>query len=103
MMKIPYIGFIKSTFSETNDPELMPEKESELLIDEKFSEGLFILESNDFIAVFFRFHKSEPINTGGFHKYPNRLNPTHEQGIIEGYSPSEVQTGHLKSVAPLLN
>ncbi len=84
MMNIPYIGFIKSSFSETSDPELMREKESELLIDEKFSEGLFTLESNDFIEVFFHFHKSEPFNIDVLHESQNQLKTYTRTGNYRG-------------------
>jgi hypothetical protein len=46
-MEIPYIGFVKSNFTEATDPEIMREQESELVLGKIFSEGLFKIELND--------------------------------------------------------
>lgn len=84
MITIPYIGFIKSNFTEATDPDLMREEESELVIDEKFSEGLFTIELNDYIEVYFHFHKSEPFNPDNSSEFQERLKTHTRTGNYRG-------------------
>ncbi len=84
MIKILYIGFVKSNFTETTVPELMREEESELLIDDVFSEGLFKIELNDYIEVFFHFHKSEPFNPDNSQDFQERLKTHTRTGNYRG-------------------
>jgi formylmethanofuran dehydrogenase subunit E len=84
MITIPYIGFIKSSFAETTDPDIMRKQESELIVYEQFSDGLFTLESNEYIEVFFHFHKAGPFNDEGFFENPNRLKTYTRTGKYRG-------------------
>jgi formylmethanofuran dehydrogenase subunit E len=60
MIEIPYIGIVKSKFTEPANPGLMREQESEIEIFEEFSEGLFKVEQSDYLEIYFHFHRAEP-------------------------------------------
>ncbi len=60
-MTIPYIGRIKSRFDKPADPNVMREAESEIEIFEAYAEGLFKTELSQYIEVFFRFDRAEPV------------------------------------------
>jgi len=66
MMEIPYIGIVKSKFTEPANPGLMREQESEIEIFEAFSEGLFKTELSDYLEIYFHFHKAEPFELKTF-------------------------------------
>jgi len=52
------IGYVESSFPEPEDPEIMREKESSLIIYPEYEEGLYKIERSDFLDVIFYFHKS---------------------------------------------
>ena len=58
--KIPYIGIIKSKFTEPANPGLMREQESEIEVYEAFAEGLFKTELSDYLEIYFHFDRAEP-------------------------------------------
>jgi formylmethanofuran dehydrogenase subunit E len=60
MIKVPYIGIIKSDFDEPTTPGLMREAESEIEIYPDFAEGLFKTELSDYLEIYFHFDKAEP-------------------------------------------
>ncbi len=52
------IGYVESSFPEPDDPAVMREKESSLIIYPEYQEGLYKIEESDFLDVIFYFHRS---------------------------------------------
>jgi len=58
-MTVPYIGKVKSKFDEPADPALMRDEESEIIIFDKYADGLFKTEQSDYLVIFFHFDRAE--------------------------------------------
>jgi tRNA-Thr(GGU) m(6)t(6)A37 methyltransferase TsaA len=58
-LRVPYIGYILSDFSEIGNPKEMRKHESTLVLYPEYEEGLYRIEENEFIDVLFHFDKSE--------------------------------------------
>lgn len=58
-MEFTVIGEVKSHFKEPHSPEEMRDKESILVIDPEYDEGLYTIEENDFLQVLFYLHQSK--------------------------------------------
>jgi formylmethanofuran dehydrogenase subunit E len=52
------IGVVKSSFTVPTDPGMMREKESLIIIDDEFNDGLYRVEENDYLIVVFHLHQS---------------------------------------------
>lgn len=52
------IGYVESIFSEPEDPEIMKNEESFLIIYPQYQEGLYKIEESDFLDIIFYFHQS---------------------------------------------
>ena len=59
MIKVPCIGKVKSKFDEPADPTLMRDEESEIIIFDKYADGLFKTELSDYLVIFFHFDRAE--------------------------------------------
>lgn len=59
-LQIPYIGTVKSRFSEPANPGIMREAQSEIEILEEYTDGLFKIELSDYLEVYFHFDKAAP-------------------------------------------
>jgi tRNA-Thr(GGU) m(6)t(6)A37 methyltransferase TsaA len=53
------IGYVKSEFTAPTDPMVMREKESAIVIDPAYGDGLYRIDENQFITVIFYFHRAE--------------------------------------------
>lgn len=62
MLKLPYIGTIKSEFDEPTNPGVMREAESEIEIFDEYAKGLFKTELSDYLEIYFHFDKAEPFH-----------------------------------------
>jgi formylmethanofuran dehydrogenase subunit E len=58
MIETENIGYVKSSFSEKADPFIMRAEESKIIIDKKYSQALYDIESNEHLEVIFYFHKN---------------------------------------------
>lgn len=59
LVEINEIGYVKSEFTAPADPMVMRKKESTIVIDPAFVEGLYRIEEKQFITVIFHFHRTE--------------------------------------------
>jgi len=59
MKSLTTIGYVYSEYSAPADPFEMRERESTIIIDERFEEGLYDIENSSFLDIIFVFHKSE--------------------------------------------
>ena len=82
MISIQKIGYVESSFNEKADPFLMKEKESLIVIDKKFEEGLYDIESNKYLQILFHFHLSESYNLKGRWYFGD------EKGVFASRSPN---------------
>lgn len=60
MIKVPYIGIVKSNFDESTTPAIMRQAKSEIEIYPEFAEGLFKTELSDYLEIYFHFDRAEP-------------------------------------------
>ena len=60
MIKIPYIGKVKSKFSEPADPAVMRDNDSEITVFKEYAEGLFKTELSGYLEIYFHFNRAEP-------------------------------------------
>jgi len=56
------IGSVESQFKTPTDPFLMRKHDSIIVIEDKFTDGLLLLEKNTYIQVFFHFHLNDGYN-----------------------------------------
>ena len=82
MIEIREIGYVESSFSEKADPFLMKEKESSIIVDKEFEEGLYDIESNKFIQILFHFHLSDSYRLKGRWYFGD------EKGVFSSRSPN---------------
>jgi len=57
--KIQQIGVVRNSFADPADPALIRSRESMLVVEEKFREGLKGLEEHHFIEVVYLFHREK--------------------------------------------
>lgn len=81
MYKINPIGKIESNFTQPADPFEMKKHESVIIINKEYEEGLFDIESNTHLEVFFVFHLSDGYKL----KHINYFNE--EKGVFAARSP----------------
>lgn len=60
MITAPYIGKVKSKFSEPANPGIMREAESEITVFDDYAEGLFKTELSGYLEIYFHFNRAEP-------------------------------------------
>jgi tRNA-Thr(GGU) m(6)t(6)A37 methyltransferase TsaA len=56
LVEINEIGYVKSEFTTPTDPVVMREKESTIVVNPAYGDGLYRIEENQFIIVVFYFH-----------------------------------------------
>ena len=89
METITTIGYVQSEYKTPTDPFEMKEKESIIIIDEKFEEGLYDIESSLFLDIIFVFHKSEGYKLRHLNYYKE------DKGVFASRSPSRPSSiGH---------
>ncbi len=82
MIKIQEIGYVDSSFNEKADPFLMKEKESLIIVNKEFEDGLYDIESNRYLQVLFHFHLSDG------YKLKGRWYFGDEKGVFASRSPN---------------
>ena len=82
MIKIQEIGYVDSSFNEKADPFLMKEKESFIIVNKEFEDGLYDIESNRYLQVLFHFHLSDG------YKLKGRWYFGDEKGVFASRSPN---------------
>ena len=77
------IGKVKNQFTEPVGPEEMEDIISEIIIKEKYADGLYKIEENQYIMVIFAFHLKEDkgYNLVGERRYDKKL------GVFSSRSP----------------
>lgn len=58
-MNFESIGTIESKFDKPADPEEMQKEESTIVVKPEYEEGLYRIETNDYLQVLFQFHLSD--------------------------------------------
>ncbi|AWB26293.1 tRNA (N6-threonylcarbamoyladenosine(37)-N6)-methyltransferase TrmO [Halococcoides cellulosivorans] len=66
---ITQIGTVHSAFDEPSDPETMRERESTIVIDEAYSDGLYRIEDSDHLVVVFYIHEADAPTLRGPRRY----------------------------------
>jgi tRNA-Thr(GGU) m(6)t(6)A37 methyltransferase TsaA len=59
LVEINVIGYVKSEFTGPADPVAMREKESTIVIEPDYGDGLYRIEENQWLTVIFYFHQSD--------------------------------------------
>lgn len=75
------IGFVRNSFDDTADYNLIKKEISEIIIDKKYSEALLSISERDYLDIFFNFHKSESGKLSG------KTHSGKERGVFASRSP----------------
>ncbi|MGM5484960.1 MAG: tRNA (N6-threonylcarbamoyladenosine(37)-N6)-methyltransferase TrmO [Nanobdellota archaeon] len=81
-MQFEKIGVVRNEMDKKMDPFEMKKNESKIVIDEKFSDGLYRIEENDHINVFFLFDRSLG------HKLKSKTYDGEVRGVFSSRSPN---------------
>jgi tRNA-Thr(GGU) m(6)t(6)A37 methyltransferase TsaA len=60
LIQLTQIGTVKSEFTEPADPFAMRKRESTIVVQEEYREGLYRLEESSYVQVVFGFHLADP-------------------------------------------
>lgn len=75
------IGIIHSEFDEPGDPDEMRKRESTIVVDEAYEDGLYRIERNDYVTVLFHIHEAGDYTLKGPRRYGE------ERGLFACRSP----------------
>ncbi len=69
MVEVSPIGFIRSEFVESADPDEMKNEESKIIINQEYAEGLDKITEYEYLKIVFHLHKAEGYDLIGPRRY----------------------------------
>jgi formylmethanofuran dehydrogenase subunit E len=67
--ELTQIGTVRSDFDEPGDPDEMRDRESVIVVEEAFADGLYRIEDSDYLVVLFYLHESGEYTLRGPRRY----------------------------------